>query len=93
MSLCHYGLLWVDWWEEIELLPILKQIHNAVKYSGATVDAIQKINRRKHVNRPEPSLIFFTITITIDASLKFSEILAATFSATWLGLQERGPKH
>lgn len=33
---------------------------------------------------------YFTITITIVASLKFSEILAATFSATWLGLQERG---
>lgn len=31
----------------------------------------------------------FVITITIAASLKFSEILAATFSANWLGLQKR----
>ena len=29
----------------------------------------------------------FAITMTIAVSLKFSEILAATFSATWLGLQ------
>lgn len=30
--------------------------------------------------------------MTIAASLKFSEILAATFSATWLGLGDKGQK-
>lgn len=33
-------------------------------------------------------VLYTDFTITIAASLKFSEILAATFSATWLGLRK-----
>lgn len=50
---------------------------------------ITSFNVQKNVH--EVHLKFIAVTITIAASLKFSEILAATFSATWLGLQERGP--
>lgn len=34
------------------------------------------------------SYVIYKITMIIAASLKFSEILAATFSATWFGLKQ-----